>query len=90
MMDVKFSVDFMRTSFMDEGQTLTCPMNSECKWRLSGIEGFTSGAGLDTDDMIGFVSDPRVAGDSFCCTELLHPVDLGEIIKKKFIIVCSR
>lgn len=90
MLNIEYSIEFKRSNFMDEGQILTRRMNGEHEWRFREIESFISAAGLALVDMVGFVSDAKDAGNDFGCTELLHPVDLGGFIKKKFIIVCSR
>lgn len=90
MLDVEYSVEFKRSNFIDEDQVLTRRMNGEHEWRFREIQSFIVEAGLRIVDMVGFASEDRALGNDFGCPEILHPVDLGGFIKKKFAIVCSR
>lgn len=89
LLDIEYDMNFKRENFMDTNRRITRRMNGEHEWRFSEIQDFLDEAGFDLEFCIG-VASTNLPPNSLGYEEILHPVDLGGHIKRKYLFSASR
>ena len=89
-LEVKYDIDFLKANFLEEFDGLTRRMNGEHEYRFFELEDFFKNAGFEISTALGVrFSHSEPVNDSGY-QEIVHMVDLGGYIKKKFIFCLSR